>query len=90
MQFDVVSYSAAITACEKGGRWQHAFALLQTMCDERIWPDTTSYNAAISACEKGKHWELALELLRECKTWTTSDAISCSAAISACEKDGQC
>ena len=62
--------------------------LSQTMCDERVWPDTTSYSAAISACEKGEQ-ELALELLRECKTWTTPDTISYSAAISACEKDGQ-
>mgnify|MGYP002176495480 CR=1 FL=1 len=89
MQYDVISYSAAISACEKGGQWQHALALLQTMCDERVWPDTTSYSAAISACEKGKHWEVALELLKECKTWTTANTISYNAAISACEKGGE-
>ena len=66
-----------------------ALGLLQTMCDERVWPDTTSYSAAISACEKGKQWEVALELLKECKTWTTPDTISYSAAISACEKGGE-
>ena len=67
----------------------NALALLQTMCDERVWRDTTSYSAAISACEKGKHWEVALELLKECRTWTTANTISYSAAISACEKGGE-
>ena len=38
---DTISYSAAISACEKDGQWQHVLALLQTMCDERAWPDTS-------------------------------------------------
>ena len=51
---DSIGYSAAITACEKGVRQQHAVVLLQTMCSEKICPDTTIYNAAISACGRGK------------------------------------
>ena len=89
MQYNVISYSAAISACEKGGQWQHALALLQTMCNGRVWPDTVSYGAAISACEKGKRWELALELLKECKTWATPNTVSYNAATIACEKGGQ-
>ena len=83
---DTISYSAAISACEKCAEWQRALALLKTMWEEKVWPNMTSYNAAISACEKGKRCELALGLLEECKTWATLDTISYNAAISACEK----
>ena len=70
------SYSAAISACEKGGQWQRALALLKAMCEGRVWPDTPGYNAAVSACEKGKQWELGLHLLEECKVWTPLLSIS--------------
>ena len=56
-------YNAAISTCEKGGQWELALTLLETMCKKRVWPDTTSYSAAISACEKSKQWEGALVLL---------------------------
>ena len=62
---DTISYNAAISACEKGGQWEHALDLLRAMCEERVWPDTTSYNAAMSAREKGKHWEETLHLLQK-------------------------
>ena len=42
----VLSYSAAVSACEKG-------QLLQEMPCREIMPDTISYSADISACEKG-------------------------------------
>merc|ERR1712070_1245059 len=84
-----ISYSAAITVCEKGGQQHRAVSLLQAMQAEKKWPDTISYSAAISACAQGKCWEWALELLENRKTWGTPDSISCSAAITACEKGGQ-
>jgi pentatricopeptide repeat protein len=58
------SYNAAISACEKGGQWQLALSLLNTMADMRVIQDVISYSAVISACEKGGQWELALSLLR--------------------------
>ena len=51
---DAISYNAAITACAKGGQQRHAVHLLQTMCTQRIWPDTTSYSTTISACVQGE------------------------------------
>ena len=86
---NTISYSAIITACEKGGQQHHAVALLESMCTQKIWPDTTSYNAAISACAQGKCWEQALELLEDCKMWATPNTISYSAAITACETGGR-
>eukprot|EP00933_Yihiella_yeosuensis_P031303 TRINITY_DN2485_c0_g1_i2.p1 TRINITY_DN2485_c0_g1~~TRINITY_DN2485_c0_g1_i2.p1 ORF type:complete len:124 (-),score=17.26 TRINITY_DN2485_c0_g1_i2:130-501(-) len=57
---DAISYSAAISACEKGGQWQLALNLLSLMPQSKIVPDAICYNAAISACEKGGQWQLAL------------------------------
>ena len=61
-----MGYNAAISACEKGGRWEITLELLNG-CMTWSTPDTISYSAAISACENGGRWELALEFLKECK-----------------------
>jgi pentatricopeptide repeat protein len=86
----VISYSAAISACEKAGKHQSALDLLKEMDTKGIQPNVISYSAAISACEKaGKH-QSALDLLREMDTkGIQPDVISYSAAISACEKAGK-
>ena len=52
---NTITYSAAISACEKAGGnngMRHALTLLQEMKDFGIKPDTITYNATISACEK--------------------------------------
>merc|ERR1712174_165257 len=50
---DVISYSAAISACEKGGETAKALEIFDEMKQNNVWPDVISYSAAISACEKG-------------------------------------
>ncbi len=50
---NVISYSAATSACEKGGQWQRALELLEGMSRRALRPDVISYSAAMSACEKG-------------------------------------
>ncbi|CAK9057011.1 unnamed protein product [Durusdinium trenchii] len=45
-----VSYSAVITACEKVGHWQLAFALLDEMVEQKLQPDAFAFNAATAAC----------------------------------------
>ena len=59
---NTTSYSAAISACEKGQRWEVVLDLLNE-CKTWTTPDTISYNAAISACEKGGRWQHVLALL---------------------------
>ncbi|CAK0902491.1 unnamed protein product, partial [Prorocentrum cordatum] len=59
------SYSAGISACEKGEQWQGALALLSEMWEAGLEPDVISYSALISACEKGEQWHRALALLSE-------------------------
>ncbi|CAK0809442.1 unnamed protein product [Prorocentrum cordatum] len=49
---DVISYSAGISACEKGEQWQRALALLSEMWEAKLEPNVISYSAGISACAK--------------------------------------
>merc|ERR1739841_325877 len=84
---DVISYSAAISACEKGGQWQVALGLLATMQEAALVPNVISYSAAISACEKCGQWQEALGLLATMQEADlVPNVISYNAAISACEK----
>ena len=61
---NVISFSAAISACEKGGHWHEAVRLLSVMSWEDLSPDVISFSADISACEKGGQWNEALRLLK--------------------------
>ena len=52
---DVMSFSAIISACEKGKQWEGALRLLREMVDQLLQaPDVVSWSAAISSCEKGQ------------------------------------
>jgi pentatricopeptide repeat domain-containing protein 1 len=61
-----VSYSAAISACEKGepAQWALALQLLVRMGRANITADVVCFSAAISACGRGRQWERAVSLLR--------------------------
>ena len=61
----VISYSAAISACEKVGQWEKALQLLDEIQQRRLVPDVVSYITAISAREMNGQWEKALFLLGE-------------------------
>lgn len=54
--------NAAISALEKGYKWEIAFELLQKMKSEDL-ADEISWNSAISSCEKCGEWEMAIQLL---------------------------
>ena len=53
LEVNVISYSAAISACEKGGLWQQAMFLLFQMGHNDLEADVISYSAAVSSWEKG-------------------------------------
>ena len=78
----VITYNAAISACEKGQMPQQALHLLQEMLLRGLLPNVITYNAAISVCEKGQkpHSPTA--------PWPAPvrRAITYSALISVCEK----
>ncbi|CAM9738958.1 unnamed protein product, partial [Ectocarpus sp. 12 AP-2014] len=54
---NVICFSSAITACEKGGEWRKALHLLLKMINSGIEPDTIAYNASISARSAPKFLE---------------------------------
>ena len=54
LELSMISYSAAISACEKGKQPDKALELLEDMQRKGLEPDKITYNAAISACEKGE------------------------------------
>ncbi|CAE7263383.1 unnamed protein product, partial [Symbiodinium sp. KB8] len=84
---DVVSYSAAISSCEKGGSWPLALQLFDSMRQSELSPDVISYSAAISSCEKGMRWQLALQLFGSLSEEKLRPNVICyNATISSCEK----
>ena len=84
-QPDVISYSAAISACEKAAQCERALEILDEMKRRGVAPNVFSYSAAISACEKGGRWERALALLAEMRTrGVAPDVIVYNSTISAC------
>ncbi|WP_175233274.1 pentatricopeptide repeat-containing protein [Paraburkholderia humisilvae] len=90
-----VTYSAAISACEKAARADDALSLFahlqQHGPDRGVFPNTITYSAAISACEKAGRADDALSLFAHLQQHGAArgvlpNTITYTAAISACEK----
>ena len=79
VESNAISFNAAISACEKGGKWAAGLYLFDEMSYSLVELDTISFNAAISACEKGCKWEKALHLL-------LINTITFISAICACDR----
>jgi len=60
---NVISFSAAISACEKGQQWEQALQLLETMLWLGVEANIITFNAVLSALEKAALWRLALDFL---------------------------
>ena len=61
----MITYSAAISACEKGKSPDEAMELLDGMRQKGLEPGVITCNAAFSACEKAKQSGKGLELPEE-------------------------
>ena len=61
---NTITYNAAISACEKGGKWKIALELLGQMDAAGVAPNTITYNAAIEAIPTSE-LAIARELCKE-------------------------
>lgn len=77
---NLVVVNAAISGCEKAGKWQFSVQLGHKNGGCSL--DVRSCGALISACEKGQRWERALLLLELGKSHNS--LVGYNAAISAC------
>ena len=62
---NVITYTALISACEKGQQPEQATRLYEAMQWQGLVPNVITYTALISACEGGQQWQCALNLLGE-------------------------
>jgi pentatricopeptide repeat protein len=96
----VITYNAAISACDKAGRAGEALDLFAELCDlakhdPSMRPHVVTYNAAMAALGNAGRPDDALRLLGELKHLAVRDTsmrptlISYTAAISACAKGGR-
>merc|ERR1712232_1430614 len=90
---NVVSYSAAVAACESCEQWAEALNVVARLVDTDSGlhtPDAFTYHAAMSACEKGGEWERTGEWLAEMRRKSVeSSDWTYNAIVSACQKGGQ-
>ncbi|CAM9162008.1 unnamed protein product [Discosporangium mesarthrocarpum] len=62
---NVVTYSAALSACARRHKWKEALRLLQEMQKEGIEPNDYSYSAAMWACINAQEPQRALSLFQK-------------------------
>ena len=61
----VITYNAAISACEKGQKPQQAMPLVQTLQLRGLRPTVSTYNATIRACARGLQPQYARQIVQE-------------------------
>ena len=88
MEPDVISYSAATSACQKCQQWGRALGLLLEMRCSQLQLDVISYSAATGSCEKRHMLEQALSLRQRKRSWQRTRACFVRALISACARIG--
>eukprot|EP00434_Breviolum_minutum_P017872 symbB.v1.2.015768.t1/scaffold1181.1/size133410/4 len=87
---DVISYSALISACEKGSQWPTALELFRSMKFSTLAPNKYSFSAAIISCQKGEQWQHALHLFSNMSAYElTPDAISFNATMASLKRGSQ-
>ena len=53
LKLNEISFSAAISACEKGGEWEKSLHMFAAMAHSKVEPNRITFDAAISACGRG-------------------------------------
>lgn len=82
---NVVTYGAAISACDKGSQWQQSLDLLKLMVRRKVPPDRVCFSSATSACGRAMRWDHALALLASMPAMQlVPDFVSRSTVVAAC------
>lgn len=82
-----VSYTTAISACERASLWLRCLSLLDEMWSVELVPELTDYRCTVRACGHGGQWQTAMGLLATMRCRRLSDRRGSvwSAATWACE-----
>ncbi|CAJ1433460.1 unnamed protein product [Effrenium voratum] len=83
---NVITYSAAISACDTAGEWQPAAVLFIRLGEALLRPTGITLNAGISAAAHCG-WQDSLKLLQRAEVQGLVDLVGYNASISACEKN---
>ena len=65
VQPDVITWNAAISACEKGAQWERALEMFEEMQRRGLQPDVITWNAVISSCQQSGSLDQAIDLFLE-------------------------
>lgn len=86
---DAIMYTTAMSACEKGRRWDCALELFATMECQLTMPTLLACNIAMSAYRETACWNSALRLLRRMRSLRIEPSDSTyRAAVTACTSAG--
>ena len=79
------SYTLAISACRRTGRWEVAICLLNRMQTATLTPSAVTATAAIACCEASREWQQALSILNMMFRSTLEvDAVALRSTIASC------
>eukprot|EP00913_Durusdinium_trenchii_P012603 g11836.t1 len=90
LQPNTVSYNAAISACERDGRWQVASQLMAQRLSQRLKVDVAGLGALVSTCCQASQWERAINwVISPLARQNLVDASCASAALLACQRSSK-
>eukprot|EP00913_Durusdinium_trenchii_P023857 g22405.t1 len=84
---NVVSFSAAVSAAEKGRNWKMSLQLFGEAQRAGIFVDVALLSSVMAACDVGGCWQEALALLHSLRSIQVN-LVSFNAALSACARQG--
>ena len=77
---NVVTYSALVSACEKGEQPQRALELFNAMKQQGVLPNGIAYNALVCACKKGQEPNMVLKVFNSMqRQGVVPNAVTCAA-----------
>ena len=85
----LVLCNAAVSTCEKSGRWEFATTLLKHTHRKGMKPDTITHNAVLSSFGQGSRWAEAVLTLSDLSGLDAANTITYNSALSTCAEAHQ-